>query len=72
MTEVRCGGVPALLLGPLTVEPAFRSRGIGEGLIATLAGGRPRVAGHTDSSFWWATNPITSAWAFKRVAVSAA
>lgn len=33
MTEVRCGGAPALLLGPLTVEPAFRSRGIGERLL---------------------------------------
>jgi predicted N-acetyltransferase YhbS len=34
MTEISCGGVPALLLGPLTVEPAFRSRGIGERLVA--------------------------------------
>jgi predicted N-acetyltransferase YhbS len=33
MTPITCGGVPALLLGPLTVEPAFRSRGIGERLI---------------------------------------
>lgn len=33
MTDVRCGGAPALLLGPLTVEPAFRSRGIGERLL---------------------------------------
>jgi predicted N-acetyltransferase YhbS len=33
MTPISCGGVPALLLGPLTVEPAFRSRGIGERLI---------------------------------------
>ncbi|MDB5595844.1 MAG: GCN5-related N-acetyltransferase [Hyphomicrobiales bacterium] len=34
MTAISCGGVPALLLGPLTVEPAFRSRGIGERLVA--------------------------------------
>ncbi len=33
MTPIRCGDAPALLLGPLTVEPAFRSRGIGERLI---------------------------------------
>jgi predicted N-acetyltransferase YhbS len=33
MTPIACGGAPALLLGPLTVEPAFRSRGIGERLI---------------------------------------
>ncbi len=32
MTPIRCGGADALLLGPLTVEPAFRSRGIGEAL----------------------------------------
>lgn len=34
MTPVRCGDVDMLLLGPLTVEPAFRSRGIGETLAA--------------------------------------
>jgi len=33
MTRIRCGGEPALLLGPLTVEPAFRSGGIGEALV---------------------------------------
>ena len=33
MTPIRAGGAPALLLGPLTVEPAFRSRGIGERLL---------------------------------------
>ena len=33
MTAVLCGGQPALLLGPLTVEPAFRSRGLGEALV---------------------------------------
>ena len=30
---VRIGTTAALLLGPLTVEPAFRERGIGHGLI---------------------------------------
>jgi predicted N-acetyltransferase YhbS len=34
MTPVDIGGQPALLLGPLIVEPVFRSRGIGEALIA--------------------------------------
>lgn len=33
MTPIRCGDLPALLLGPLTVDPAFRSGGIGEALI---------------------------------------
>jgi len=33
LTEIRVGDHPALLLGPLTVEPAFRSRGIGMALI---------------------------------------
>lgn len=33
MTRIRCGTAPALLLGPLTVEPAFRKGGIGEALM---------------------------------------
>jgi predicted N-acetyltransferase YhbS len=33
MTPIRCGDTPALLLGPLTVDPAFRSGGIGEALV---------------------------------------
>ncbi len=33
MTPILCGGEPALLLGPLTVDPAFRSAGIGEALV---------------------------------------
>lgn len=35
LTPVLCGDAPALLLGPLTVEPAFHSRGIGGTLIGT-------------------------------------
>ena len=45
MTPISIGETSALLLGPLTVEPAFRSRGIGEALAQhslTLA----RQAGH--------------------------
>lgn len=33
LTPVRIGETPALLLGPLTVEPPFRDRGIGLALI---------------------------------------
>jgi predicted N-acetyltransferase YhbS len=34
LTPIRIGESKALLLGPLTVEPAFRERGIGQALIA--------------------------------------
>jgi predicted N-acetyltransferase YhbS len=34
LTPVRIGETPALLLGPLTVEPPFREHGIGRALIA--------------------------------------
>jgi predicted N-acetyltransferase YhbS len=45
MTPIRCGGTKALLLGPLTVEPAFQQRGIGEALMErSLAAAR--AAGH--------------------------
>ena len=33
LSPVRIGDTPALLLGPLTVEPPFRERGIGQALI---------------------------------------
>ncbi|HMK89190.1 MAG TPA: N-acetyltransferase [Methylocystis sp.] len=33
MTAILVGETPALLLGPLTVEPAFRSQGVGEALM---------------------------------------
>jgi len=33
MTKILIGETPALLLGPLIVEPVFRSRGIGEALV---------------------------------------
>jgi predicted N-acetyltransferase YhbS len=34
MTPIFIGETPALLLGPLIVEPVFRSQGIGEALVA--------------------------------------
>ena len=34
LSPIRIGDTPALLLGPLTVEPPFRERGIGHALIA--------------------------------------
>src|SRR5688572_913252 len=33
LSPVRIGDTPALLLGPLTVEPPFRERGIGKALL---------------------------------------
>lgn len=45
MTPILCGGEPALLLGPLTVEPAFRSRGLGEALVMKSLEAA-RTAGH--------------------------
>ena len=45
MTPISCGGAPALLLGPLTVDPAFRSRGIGEDLVQRSLGAA-REEGH--------------------------
>jgi predicted N-acetyltransferase YhbS len=34
LSPIRIGSTPALLLGPLTVEPPFRERGIGQLLMA--------------------------------------
>jgi predicted N-acetyltransferase YhbS len=35
LSALDIAGVPALLLGPLTVEPAFKSKGIGQVLLRT-------------------------------------
>ena len=45
MTPVCIGETPALLLGPLTVEPPFRSHGIGSALIARALADA-KAAGH--------------------------
>ncbi len=45
MTRVRIGVAPALLLGPLVVEPAFRQLGLGEQLIR-LSLDAARADGH--------------------------
>jgi predicted N-acetyltransferase YhbS len=45
LTPVMAGAAPALMLGPLTVDPAFENRGIGRALIErSLAAAR--AAGH--------------------------
>ena len=45
LTPIRIGATPALLLGPLTVEPAFSSIGIGMSLIQKAADAE-RSLGH--------------------------
>lgn len=46
VAPIRAGAAPALVLGPLTVEPAFMDRGIGGALMrASLEAAR--AAGHT-------------------------
>lgn len=45
VTPVAAGGCPALMLGPLTVDPAFEGRGIGAALMQESIGSA-RAAGH--------------------------
>src|SRR5882672_6603553 len=45
LTPVRIGETPALLLGPLTLEPSFRDRGIGLALMLRALG-EARSKGH--------------------------
>ena len=45
LSPIRVGTAKALLLGPLTVEPAFRSQGVGEALMK-LSLDAARIAGH--------------------------
>jgi predicted N-acetyltransferase YhbS len=46
LTRVCIGETPALLLGPLTVEPPFRSRGVGSALIKKALA-EAKAKGHT-------------------------
>ncbi|HEX3438708.1 MAG TPA: N-acetyltransferase [Pseudolabrys sp.] len=46
LTQICIGDTPALLLGPLTVEPPFRSHGIGRALI-DRALANAKAKGHT-------------------------
>jgi predicted N-acetyltransferase YhbS len=45
LSPVRVGETKALLLGPLTVEPPFRERGVGQGLIERALA-EARASGH--------------------------
>jgi predicted N-acetyltransferase YhbS len=45
LTGITIGGSPALLLGPLTVDPSFEGRGIGTALVEKALGSA-RAAGH--------------------------
>jgi predicted N-acetyltransferase YhbS len=45
LTAIRIGATPALILGPLTIEPPFRDRGIGQALIARALDAA-RAGGH--------------------------
>jgi predicted N-acetyltransferase YhbS len=45
LTPIRIGETPALMLGPLTVEPPFRGRGIGR-LLIERALSEAKVVGH--------------------------
>ncbi len=48
LTPICIGETPALLLGPLTVEPPFRARGVGSALIERALKDA-KAAGH----HWW-------------------
>jgi predicted N-acetyltransferase YhbS len=66
LTAVRVGETPALLLGPLTVEPPFRDRGIGLQLIERALG-EARAGGHR-LVFLVGDEPYYGKVGFKRVA----
>ena len=58
------GDTPALMLGPFTVEPPFRSRGVGR-MLLDRALKDAKEKGHR-LSCWSATSPITAASASRR------
>ena len=65
LTPIRIGETPALLLGPLTVEPPFRARGIGSRADRARARGR-QGQGPQAGACWSATSRITRKSGFKR------
>jgi predicted N-acetyltransferase YhbS len=65
MTPVMAGGVPALMLGPLTVEPAFESRGIGAALMRRALDAA-KAKGHT-LVLLVGDEPYYSRFGFKRI-----
>ena len=65
LTPVAAGSRPALMLGPLTVEPAFENRGIGAALIRRSLEAA-RAAGH-DLVLLVGDEPYYSRFGFKRV-----
>ena len=65
MTPVKAGEEPALMLGPLTVEPAFENRGIGAALIGRSLEAA-RAKGHT-LVLLVGDEPYYSRFGFKRI-----
>jgi predicted N-acetyltransferase YhbS len=65
MTPVMAGTVPALMLGPLTVEPAFESRGIGAALMRRSLDAA-KTKGHT-LVLLVGDEPYYSRFGFKRI-----
>ena len=66
LTPVCIGETPALLLGPLTVEPPFRSRGVGTALVARALK-EAEAKGHT-LVVLVGDEPIYKKSGFKRIA----
>ena len=58
LTPICIGETPALLLGPLTVEPPFRERGVGRALIERALE-RGQGQGPQAGACWSATSRIT-------------
>ena len=65
LTPVKAGNVPALMLGPLTVEPAFESRGIGAALMQRSLDAA-KAKGHT-LVLLVGDEPYYSRFGFKRI-----